>query len=322
MTRPSLSWQRVADFALAGITILEAGIFAAVAPGFFSLQNLVNVALSIAVTGVLAVGMTAVMVTGGIDLGVGSVVALTGVLAAMAAAATGSSILVPLLVALAVGVLTGVINGTLISYFRVPAFVVTLAMLTAARGIAFLVSHGRSHGDLPDAFGFLGRSVVLGIPVPVIVMAIVMLAGSFLLVRTVYGRHLYAVGGNIEAAWLAGIDTRRVVWLVYLLNGLLVGLGGLMLASRLGAGVPNAGVQYELDVIAACVVGGTSLNGGRGTVVGTLWGTVFIGVLTNGLNLANVDPYVQKIALGVVIVVAVIGDQLSRRRVEQAAPGT
>lgn len=320
MTQPAGRWRRLAEFALAAITVVEAIIFAVIAPGFFSVQNGVNIALSIAVTGILAVGMTAVMVTGGIDLGVGSVVALSGVLAAMAAAATGSSVVVPLLVALGVGALTGVVNGTLIAYFRVPAFVVTLAMLTAARGGAFLVSHGRSHGDLPDAFGFLGRSVVLGVPMPVIVMAIVMVAGGFMLTRTVFGRHVYAVGGNAEAAWLAGIDTRRVTWLVYLFDGLLVGLGGLTLASRLGAGVPNAGVQYELDVIAACVVGGTSLTGGRGTVIGTLVGTVFIGVLTNGLNLANVDPYVQKIALGVVIVVAVIGDQLSRGRSDGAAP--
>jgi ribose/xylose/arabinose/galactoside ABC-type transport system permease subunit len=314
-----MTWQaglrrRLGEYALVGVTIVQAAIFAAIAPGFLSLQNVVNIALSIAVTGILAVGMTAVMVTGGIDLGVGSVVALTGVVAAMAAAATGSSIVVPILVALAVGVLTGIVNGTLIAYFKVPAFVATLAMLTAARGLAFLVSGGRSHGDLPDAFGVLGRSVPFGIPTPVILLGGVLILGAFLLNRTVYGRHLYAVGGNAEAAWLAGINTTRVIWLVYLFNGLLVGLGGLTLASRLGAGVPDAGVQYELDVIAACVVGGTSLNGGRGTVAGTLWGTVFIGVLTNGLNLANVDPYVQKIALGVVIVVAVIGDQLANRR--------
>ncbi|HEY4322180.1 MAG TPA: ABC transporter permease [Gemmatimonadales bacterium] len=306
------SWARVGDYALAGVTAVEALIFAAVAPGFFSVANLVNIALSIAVTGILAVGMTAVMVTGGIDLGVGSVVALSGVAAALAAV-HGAPILTALVAALGVGVLTGVVNGTLIAYLKVPAFVATLAMLTAARGLAFLVAGGRSHGDLPDAFGFIGRTSVLAVPTPVFVMIGVMLVGAFVLQRTVYGRHLYAVGGNAEAARLAGIDVRRVTWWVYVINGVLVGLAGLTLASRLGAGVPNAGVQYELDVIAACVVGGTSLIGGRGTVGGTLWGTVFIGVLTNGLNLANVDPYVQKIALGVVIVVAVIGDQLGRR---------
>src|SRR5262249_41580307 len=138
--------------------------------------------------------------------------------------------------------------------------------------------------------------------------------------RTVFGRHSYAVGGNVEAAWLAGINTRFVTWLVYVLNGLLAGLAGLTLASRLGAGGPSAGGPYELGVIAACVGGGTSLTGGRGTVAGTLSGTVFIGVLTNGLNLANVDPYVQKIALGLVIVVAVIGDQLGRGRAGTTMP--
>jgi ribose transport system permease protein len=292
----------------------EAAVFAAIAPGFFSVANVVNVALSIAVTGILAVGMTAVILTGGIDLSVGSVVALTGVAAAMAAAGSGAPALMALGVALTVGALTGAVNGALIGYLRVPAFVATLAMLTVARGLAYIVSSGQSIGNLPSSFGALGGAIVLGIPAPVLLMAAVMLAGGFVLSRTVFGRHVYAVGGNPEAAWLAGVDTRRVTWLVYLLNGVLAGLGGLTLASRLGAGVPNSGLQYELDVIAAVVIGGASLTGGRGTIAGTLWGTVFIGVLTNGLNLANVDPYVQKIALGVVIVAAVIADQVSRRK--------
>ncbi len=306
-------WRRLNEYALVAVTLLVAVVFAAIAPGFLSVQNMVNIALSIAVTGILAVGMTAVMITGGIDLSVGSVVALSGVVAAIGATLGGSPLIVGGAFALGIGLLTGVVNGTLVAYLRVPAFVATLAMLTAARGVAFLVSGGQSHGNLPESFGLLGRTVLLGVPTPVLVMAAVMAAGAFVLKRTVFGRHIYAIGGNSEAAWLAGINTRRAIWKVYLLNGLLVGLGGLTLASRLGAGVPSAGVQYELDVIAACVVGGTSLTGGRGTIVGTLWGTVFIGVLTNGLNLANVDPYVQKIALGVVIVIAVVGDQLGKR---------
>jgi len=312
VTHSGTGWRRLREYALVAVTLVVALVFAVIAPGFFSVQNLVNIALSIAVTGILAVGMTAVMVTGGIDLSVGSVVALSGVVAAMAAAHSGAPLIVGGVVALGVALLTGLVNGTLVAYLRVPAFVATLAMLTAARGVAFLVSGGQSHGDLPASFGLLGRTVVLGVPTPVIVMALVMAAGSFLLRRTVFGRHIYAIGGNAEAAWLAGIDTRRAIWTVYLLNGVLAGLAGLTLASRLGAGVPNAGVQYELDVIAACVVGGTSLTGGRGTIAGTLSGAIFIGVLTNGLNLANVDPYVQKIALGVVIVIAVVGDQLGK----------
>jgi ribose transport system permease protein len=288
-------------------------VFASIAPGFLTVANAVNIALSIAIVGILAVGMTAVILTGGIDLSVGSVLALSGVAAAIVAT-KGAPFVVVLLVALGVGALTGVVNGTLIAWLRVPPFVATLAMLTAARGLSFIISGGRSIGGMPPWFGSLGRTVVFGVPAPVLVMSAVMAGGAVVLSRMVLGRHIYALGGNAEAAWLAGIRVKVVTWIVYTLNGALAGLGGFVLASRLGAGVPNAGVQYELDVIAAVVVGGTSLSGGRGTIGSTLWGTVFIGVLTNGLNLANVDPYVQKIALGVVIVIAVIADGLGRRR--------
>lgn len=212
-------------------------------------------------------------------------VALTGVAAALAArSASSAPAALAFGVAVLAGVVTGVVNGTLIAYLRVPAFVATLAMLTIARGLSFIISDGRSIGNLPDSFALLGRSVVLGVPTPVIVMAVVMLVGHFVLARTVFGRHVYSVGGNSEAAWLAGVDIRRVLWLVYVLNGAFAGLAGVTLASRLGAGVPNAGMQYELDVIAAVVVGGTSLTGARGSIAGTLAGTVFIGVLTNGFE--------------------------------------
>jgi ribose/xylose/arabinose/galactoside ABC-type transport system permease subunit len=319
--RERASWQRAADFVLILATIAEAIVFATIAPGFGTVANLINIALSIAVTGILAVGMTAVILTGGIDLSVGSLVALTGTAAAMAAAAVpGAAGIVALVVALAVGAIAGILNGTFVAYLRVQPFVVTLAMLTIARGAAFIISGGRSIGNLPDSFGVLGRAVPLGIPAPVYVFAAVAVVGAFVLDRTVFGRRVYATGGNPEASWLAGVNTQRVIWLVYALNGVLAGLAGLTLASRLGAGVPNSGLQYELDVIAAVVVGGTSLAGGRGTIVGTIWGTVFIGVLTNGLNLANVDPYVQKIALGVVILVAAIGDRVAGR--STGGPGT
>ncbi|NUQ20408.1 MAG: ABC transporter permease [Gemmatimonadaceae bacterium] len=312
MPRFRVTRQRVAEYALVAATLVEAAVFAAVAPGFLSVANLLNIAMSVAITGILAVGMTAVIVSGGIDLSVGSVVALTGVAGALAASHGIPAVLV-VLIALGIGLATGAVSGALVAWARVPAFVATLAMLTAARGLAFIVSDGRSIGGMPPWFGVLGRSAVLGVPGPVTLMAAVMLLGALVLTQTAFGRHVYAVGGNPVATWLAGIDIRRVTWMIYALNGALAGLAGLALASRLGAGVPNAGNQYELDVIAAVVVGGTSLSGGRGTIAGTLWGTMFIGVLTNGLNLADVDPYVQKIALGVVIVVAVVADQVSRR---------
>jgi ribose transport system permease protein len=304
--------RRLSGYALAAATLVLVAVFASIAPGFLSVANAVNIALSIAIVGILAVGMTAVILTGGIDLSIGSVLALAGVASAIAAT-KGAPFIVVLLVALGVGALTGVVNGGLIAWLRVPPFVATLAMLTAARGLSFIISEGRSIGGMPPWFGSLGRTVVFGVPAPVLVMSGVMAAGAVVLSRMVLGRHIYAIGGNAEAAWLAGIRVKTVTWIVYTLNGALAGLGGFVLASRLGAGVPNAGVQYELDVIAAVVVGGTSLSGGRGTIGSTLWGTVFIGVLTNGLNLANVDPYVQKIALGVVIVIAVIADGLGRR---------
>ncbi|HEX8141157.1 MAG TPA: ABC transporter permease [Pyrinomonadaceae bacterium] len=308
-----LQWQRIAEYVIVVAIILESIVFAVIAPQFVSVPNLINVALSIAITGILAVGMTAVILTGGIDLSVGSVAALAGVVAAMIASGSGgSAMILGSMAALGIGLVVGLFNGVMVSQFRVPPFVTTLAMLTICRGLAFIVTGGRSIGNLPASFGFLGRERLFGMPVPVLLMLIVFAAGWFLLKHTTFGRYVYAVGGNAEAAYLAGVSIKGVTLLVYVLNGLLVGLAGLVLASRLGAGVPNAGLQYELDVIAAVVVGGTSLNGGRGSIVGTFWGAVFIGVLNNGLNLAGIDPYIQKIALGVVILLAVLADQINK----------
>jgi ribose/xylose/arabinose/galactoside ABC-type transport system permease subunit len=309
-----LQWQRIAEYVIVVAIILESIVFAVIAPQFVSVPNLVNVALSIAITGILSVGMTAVILTGGIDLSVGSVAALAGVVAAMVASGGGGvgAVMLGAVAALVIGASVGVLNGIMVAQFRVPPFVTTLAMLTICRGFVFIITGGRSIGDLPASFGFLGRDRIIGIPVPVVLMLVIFAAGWFVLNRMRLGRYIYAVGGNREAAFLAGVSIKRTLLLVYLLNGLLVGLAGLVLASRLGAGVPNAGLQYELDVIAAVVVGGTSLTGGRGSVIGTFWGAVFIGILNNGLNLAGIDPYIQKIALGVVILLAVLADQINK----------
>ena len=283
----------------------------AFASAFFSVANLINVALSIAIVGVLGVGMTAVILTAGIDLSVGSGVALVGVVTALAAHASGS---LPALVAgILLGGLGGAFVGLLVARWHVPSFLVTLATLSIYRGLAYLISGGRSIGEFPPGLTWLGQGILLGLPVPVWVMLFVLVVGWFVLTRTTGGRWIYATGGNPQAAWLAGVDTARVVFATYLANGLLVGLAGVMLAARLGAGVPNAGVGYELDVIAAVVVGGTALQGGRGGVIGTLVGAVFIGVLNNALNIANVDPYLQRIVVGVVILGAVLADQARRR---------
>ena len=304
-------WQKLGGLAIFTAILLEMFVFAALAPQFLSFENLVNVALSIAVIGILAVGMTFVILTGGIDLSIGSVVALAGVVAALVAQKTELAWL-GFAAALAIGLTVGAFNGLTVAYFRVPPFVVTLAVLTIARGLAFIASGGRSIGSLPESFSRLGKSAFLGIPFSVWLMISMFALGWFLLQHTTFGRYVYAVGSNREAAFLAGVNTKSVTFRVYVLNGLLVGLAAIVLASRLGAGVPNSGLQYELDVIAAVVVGGTSLSGGRGSVVSTLFGAIFIGVLNNGLNLVGIDTYVQKIVLGIVILVAVLADKFNR----------
>jgi ribose/xylose/arabinose/galactoside ABC-type transport system permease subunit len=290
----------------------------AFAAAFFSLGNLVNVALSIAVIGILGVGMTAVILIGGIDLSAGSGVALAGVVAALAAHAVGgdgaggslAAAGAAVVAALAVGAIGGGITGLAVSRLRAPAFLVTLALLSIERGLGFLFSSGQAVSDLPAGFDWLGQGILLGVPVPVWLTAACFGGGWFVLSRTVWGRWIYALGGNESAAWLAGIDTRAVALGTYVANGLLVGLAAVVLTARLGAAVPNAGVGYELDVIAAVVVGGTSLTGGRGNVLGTLAGAVCIGILDNALNLANVDPYLQRVVAGVVILLAVLGERI------------
>ena len=310
--------QQIQKYIIVVAIFAEVTVFSLLAPHFLSIDNLVNVALSIAITGILAVGMTFVILTGGIDLSVGSVLAVAGIVAAICAKTLGDAgIFVGIIAAVLVGVLCGLFNGVTVSRFRVPPFVVTLAVLTIARGLAFIIadkfSGSTSVSELPAGFAFLGREKLFGLPVPVITMLIVFAIGWFLLRHTRFGRYVYAIGGNSEAAFLAGINVKSVTTWVYVLNGFLVGLAGVTLASRLGAGLANAGMQYELDVIAAVVVGGTSLMGGRGSVVSTLFGAIFIGVLNNGLNLAGIDPYLQKVSLGVVILLAVLADQINKR---------
>ncbi len=303
--------ERLAKAGLAAAVALECIIFALSSSAFLTAANAINIALQVSVTAILAIGMTLVILTGGIDLSVGSLVAVTGVLAAFVARATAGTapLAAALVVGLAAGAASGAFTGLFVTRFSVPPFIVTLALMSALRGAAFLLTGGYSVGDLPPSFAALGRGYFFYLPVPVLAMAALFAAGGVMLTSTVFGRHIYAAGGNERAAWLAGVRTARVKTAAYILNGVLGGFAGVMLASRLGAGIPNAGLGYELDVIAAVVVGGASLFGGKGTLGGTLLGAIFIGILNNGLNLANVDPYLQKIALGGVILGAVLLDQ-------------
>jgi len=310
----SFALRLITDYGIIVAFIIEVAAFALIAPRFFTFSNGINVALQVAITGILAAGMTMVILTGGIDLSVGSVVALTGVLSAFLMKAglisPALDLLIVIAVAVAVGACFGAFSGLAVSKLNFPPFVVTLALMTICRGIAFIMTDGFSVGDLPSTFNYLGQGHIGPVPVLVIIMAVIFILSHVVLTRTRFGRYVYAVGSNEQASYLSGINTSQVKTAVYIINGALVGLGGVALASRLGAGVPSSGQFYELDVIAAVVVGGTSLSGGKGSVVGSFWGTVFIGVLNNGLNLRNVDPYRQRIVLGVVILLAVMLDRL------------
>ncbi len=288
--------------------IIEIAVFSFLSPHFLTTDNLLNVSLQVSISAIIAAGMTMVILTGGIDLSVGSLVALVGVLCTLALQAT-SSFFLAIAVGLVVGMASGAVAGVFVTRFRITPFIVTLALMTVWRGLAFILTDARPVWDLPESFGILGAGRMLGIPIPTIIMLIVFVAGHVMLTRTRFGRYVYAVGGNVEAARLAGIRTNRILFSVYLLCGGLTALSGVLLASRLNSGQPNAGVMYELDVIAAVVVGGTSLQGGRGTIIGTFIGSMLIGVLRNGLNLLDVGSYVQQVVVGVVILLAVLMDR-------------
>jgi ribose/xylose/arabinose/galactoside ABC-type transport system permease subunit len=288
--------------------------------------NVSNVLKQIAVYAVLAVGQTFVIITAGIDLSIGSLIALTGVLMAGLMVGQQSEALgftIAVLAGLGVGGAAGAVNGFPVVKFNLPPFITTLAMMLMARGLAFLYSGGRPIEIDNAAFNAIGGGTVFpglgaliglpGIPVPVLVMLGVVLAGHFLLTQTRFGRYVYAIGGNEEAARLSGINVAGVKMGVYVICGALAGLASLLLAGRLSTGIPQSGQGYELQAIAAVVVGGTSLMGGRGSIVGTFVGALLIGVLNNLMNLLNVQSYAQEVVLGAVILFAVLLDELRKR---------
>jgi ribose transport system permease protein len=289
-------------------------------PNFLKTDNLLNIANQIAVIAILAVGMTMVIVTGGIDLSVGSLIALSAVTATLLirnvaggeqAGAMGMTL--SCLAAVALCAAVGLLNGLLITVFDLPPFLVTLGMMLEASGLAFIVAQGQSIYQVPDSFVWLGRGAdLLGVPNAVVLMLLLYLAAHVVMTRMTLGRYLYAVGGNAIAARLSGVPVRRVLLLAYTASGALAGLGGVVMASQLKSGAPTYGVMYELYVIAAVVVGGTSLSGGEGTVSGTLVGAFLIAVIQNGMNLTGVESYTQKVVLGAVILGAVLLDRLKR----------
>ena len=279
---------------------------------FLTLSNLTNVARQVSINAIIASGMTLVIVTGGIDLSVGSLVALTGCTALLAKAFPGGDWL-GIFVGLLAGAAAGYLNGILVAYGRVPPFIATLAMLIMARGGALAITSGQPIVRSSGPYLFLGEGYIGPIPVPICIMALVLVACHFILSQTPMGSSIYAIGGNEEAARLSGIKILRIKVMVYVISGVCSGIAGLVLAARLASAQPNTGVGFELDAIAAVVLGGTSLMGGKGGIWGTLIGTFIIGVLNNGFNLLDVSPYYQLIAKGVIIVIAVLLDQLLKR---------
>lgn len=295
-------------------------------PNFLKRSNLLGVANQTAIYAIIAVGMTMVIITAGIDLSVGSLVALASVAGALYIREHGGreAGLATMLLGMAVGIgvcaLAGAFNGCMVTAFRIPPFIVTLAVMMMANGLAYRLCQGSSIPELPGSFFWLGSGSLLGIPNPVLLMVLLYVVAHIVMTRMAFGRYVYAIGGNEEAARLSGVPVISVLLAVYTISGALAGLGGIVLASQLAAGDPKFGLTYELEVIAAVVVGGTSLMGGEGKVLGTLIGAFIIAVIKNGMNLTSVDPFNQKIVLGAVLLAAVLIDTLKRRRFALFAP--
>jgi len=297
---------------LLGLVILSI-VLTFLSDRFLTVDNLLNVTRQVSINAIISVGMTLVILTGGIDLSVGSILAFSGSITA-GLLAGGQTLSLAVFLGLIVGAGLGFINGILITRADIPPFIATLGTMTAARGFTLVYTDGRPITGMDEVFRFLGGGYIASIPVPVIIMAVIFIAAYIMLTQTKFGRYIYAIGGNEEAARLSGINTKTVLTSVYTLGGVLAGFSGVIMASRLNSAQPTAGIGFELDAIAAVVLGGTSLSGGVGTIAGTLIGAMIIGVLDNGLNLLNVSSFYQQVAKGVVILLAVYVDKKRKGR--------
>lgn len=292
-----------------GLLVVTAVMIVA-SDNFLTASNLSNIGRQVSINAIIAVGMTCVILTGGIDLSVGPVMALSGTLTAglmVAGLPPGLAIGAGLLI----GVAFGIGNGLFVAYLHMPPIIVTLATMGIARGFGLMYTDGYPISGLPEWFGFFGRQSLLGIQVPILIMLVTYLMAYVLLQHTRIGRYIYAIGGNEEAVRLSGVRAARFKLLVYGISGLTAVIAGLVLTSRLMSGQPNAGIGFELDAIAAVVLGGASIAGGRGVIVGTLLGAMLLGVLNNGLNMLGVSPYVQSVIKGAIILLAIF---ISRQR--------
>lgn len=296
--------------ALVGLLVLALALFI-ITPDFLTGPNLLNIGIQVSTVAILAFGMTFVIVAGGIDLSVGSVAALSAMVSGYMFVSSGLPGGLALMVGLLTGLVVGTVNGLASAYGKLPSFIATLAMLSVARGLTLVISDGRPIKTPPEV-SFLGNSIG-PVPTPIIVLVVAAAIASFLLNRTVIGRSMYAVGGNAEAARLSGLPVKRITVTVFALAGIFAALAGLLLAGRLDSAQPQAAAGYELDAIAAVVIGGASLAGGVGRISGTIVGALVLVVIRNGLNLLNVTSFWQQVVIGVVIALAVGVDVFRRK---------
>lgn len=292
---------KLKDIGLFLVLIIMCIVLSFLSPVFMTYDNIMNVIRQISITAIIAVGMFMIIVTGGIDLSVGQVAALTGVSCGIFVINMKMPMLVGMILALLIAVLCGFLNGILITYGKLPAFIATLATSQVTKGLAFTISGGIPISGFPEGFTTLGRGYLGPIPWPVIILFVVYLIMWDVIKRTKFGVHVFAIGGSEVAAFLSGIKITKTKIMVYTIGGLLTGVSGLILSSRLNSGSPNVGSTFTFDAVTACVLGGTSMAGGEGNLLGVLVGSIFVGILTNGMSLLNVDAYVQMMVQGIVL---------------------
>lgn len=304
----------IKKYAIVGVLLVIVAFFTIVTDSFLTTGNLLNVARQVAMLGISAVGMTFVILTSGIDLSVGALMGITNIVCSMLMVNAGIPMVPAVIITLLISALVGLINGLLVAYVRVPALITTLSMMTILRGLSFVLCDGMPVWGLPESFKKLGQGYVGAIPIPVIIMVIVFILGWVFLNRTKTGRYVYGLGGNKEAVRLSGVNTLRNETLVYVLSSVLTGMAGVIMLSRINTGQPKIGTGYEMDVITAVVLGGVSIMGGEGSIIGVFVGVLIAGVLSNGMILIDVSEYYQQITKGLVLLVAVVFDTLAKRR--------
>lgn len=292
--------------------------FSVTSKNFLSVRNLLNVVKQVSIYGIASVGMTYVILLGGIDLATGSIISFVNILAAYLMVNMGMSPIVAVLISLVVSTFIGFLNGIIIAEIKMPALIVTFASQTIFAGLAYIICNGTPISRFPDSFLVLGQGYVGPIPIPVILMIICFAIGAFILIKTYFGRYFYALGGNEEAAELSGIHVKKVKCLVYSLSGLFAGIAGLVMLARANTGQPNAGVGYEFDVITCVVLGGVSVNGGSGKISNVIAGVLIIGVLSNGMVLLNVSSYMQMVIKGIILLLAVGSDCIQQQNLLKA----